>query len=199
MKTLGPSALALGIALSLDTGACSSTGASGSAALDAGSREGGFEGGGSSDAASALDTALSDASVDGARDDAGCGLPRTGRGGACDDCVETNCEPAWCSCAGESPPPVGADAGADDAEAAMADDAMADDAGSADAADSAASGAGCLGYEKCVVECVADDAGSPTDCFEMVCAVAAYPLAEQQAGHAFLDCQVLYCASECGQ
>jgi hypothetical protein len=189
MKTSSALVL-LCIALSLDAGACSSSGASGSAALaDAGSREGGFTDSGSTDATGALDATLSDAGVDGAGSDAGCGLPRTRLGATCDDCVETNCEPAWCTCADESPPPVDTDA-ATAADAAF-DAASADDAGEA--------GGGCLGYAQCVVDCVADDAGSPTSCFQTVCAVAAYPQAEQEAGHAFLDCLVQYCASDCGE
>jgi len=60
-------------------------------------------------------------------------------------------------------------------------------------------GSGCLQYAKCVEDCVEDDAGSPTDCLTTVCAVAPFTTPQEQAGHAFLDCLVQYCGTECGQ
>jgi len=60
-------------------------------------------------------------------------------------------------------------------------------------------GPGCLQYVTCVEGCVATDAGSPSDCLTSVCAVSPFTTSEQQAGHSFVDCQVQYCASECGQ
>jgi hypothetical protein len=185
MKTaIAPSALALCMALSLDA-ACSGSGPSGNApALDGGSPEGGFDAGPSPDAARAFDVATPDASQGDEDDDAGsCGLPRTALGAACDACVQTNCEPAWCTCADESASsPDGGSSGAE-----------------AGSPDGAAPGGGCLGYAQCVESCVADDAGSPTDCFQTVCALAAYTPTQQQGGHAFLDCLVQYCAMECGE
>jgi len=96
-----------------------------------------------------------------------------------------------------------ADAGSADAGSA---DAGSADAGSADAGSADAGGpggatgeGGCQGYAQCVEGCVARDAGSPTACFQTVCAIAAYTPTAQQAGHAFLDCLVQYCASECGE
>jgi hypothetical protein len=62
----------------------------------------------------------------------------------------------------------------------------------------AGDGGSCLSYVKCVEQCVTSDAGSPSDCLTSVC--AASPLTgPEQAGHAFLDCLIQYCASECGQ
>jgi hypothetical protein len=58
---------------------------------------------------------------------------------------------------------------------------------------------GCLGYAKCVEQCVADDAGTPTSCFQTVCALATYTSTEEQEGQAFLDCLVQYCAPDCGE
>jgi hypothetical protein len=69
----------------------------------------------------------------------------------------------------------------------------------ADPLDAGDGGSGCLHYVKCVEECVADDAGSPTDCLTMLCAIAPFTTPQEQAGHAFLDCLVQYCASDCGQ
>ena len=60
-------------------------------------------------------------------------------------------------------------------------------------------GPGCLEYVKCVEDCVATDAGSPSDCLTTICAVSPFTMPEQQAGHSFVDCQVQYCAGECGQ
>jgi hypothetical protein len=190
-RSLGSSALVLCVALSLDAGACGGNEASGQAvAPDAGSSEGGADADASLDAASALDTASADSGLaDGNDDDGSCGLPRTTLGAACDACVQTNCEPAWCTCAKES--------------AAAADGGSSGDGGSADAetgvADGAAVGAGCAGYAKCVESCVAADAGSPTDCFQTVCALGVYTPTQQQGGHAFLDCLVQYCAVPCGE
>jgi hypothetical protein len=189
-RSLASSALVLCIALSLDAGACGGSEASGQAAApDAGASEGGAGADASSDAASALDTASEDASLaDGDDDDGSCGVPGTTLGTACDACVQTNCEPAWCTCADES---------ADAADGGIADGGSAE--AEAGTADGAAVGMGCVGYAKCVESCVAADAGSPTDCFQTVCAVGAYTPTQQQGGHAFLDCLVQYCAVPCGE
>jgi hypothetical protein len=93
-------------------------------------------------------------------------------GTMCDGCIATNCDPTWCACA----------------------------AGSADAGDAGDAGSGCLQYVSCVEQCVEGDGGSPTDCLTTVCALnPPFTPPEQQAGHAFLDCLVQYCGSECGQ
>jgi hypothetical protein len=190
-RSLASSALILCVALSLDAGACGDNEASGQAAApDAGSSEGGAGADASLDAASGLDTAGPDAGLADEEDnEASCGLPGTTLGAACDACVQTNCEPAWCTCAEES---GGAADGGGVAEGGSAD-------AEAGVTDGAAVGVGCVGYAKCVEGCVAADAGSPTDCFQMVCALGAYTPTQQQGGHAFLDCLVQYCAVPCGE
>jgi hypothetical protein len=127
----------------------------------------------SMDAGTVLDTGAPDTAVPApdSGDEAGsCGEPHTPLGTTCDGCLQTNCESTWCACA----------AGSSDADAGDA-------------------GSGCLQYVQCVEGCVADDAGSPTDCLTKVCAVAPFTTPQQQAGHAFLDCLVQYCGSDCGQ
>jgi hypothetical protein len=106
-----------------------------------------------------------------AGEDAGyCGEPHTTLGTVCDGCIATSCEPMWCACATGTPDPDAGDAGT-----------------------------GCLQYAQCVEACVLADAGTPTDCLTTVCAVMPFTTPQQQAGHAFLDCLVQYCGSECGQ
>ncbi len=126
------------------------------------------------DTSSVFDAVAHDTSPDapdsGGEDAGSCGEPRTALGTACDGCLQTNCEPSWCSCA----------AGAADPDAGDA-------------------GSGCLQYVQCVQGCVQNDAGSPTDCLTTVCAVAPFTTPQQQAGHSFLDCLVQYCGSDCGQ
>jgi hypothetical protein len=123
------------------------------------------------DSAISFDAGLEDSAVPQESGDEAysCGEPYTDLGGKCDDCIETNCEPVWCACATDPP----------------------------DAADDG--GTGCLHYVKCVEECVAQDAGSPTDCLGTICAIAPSTASEQQAGHAYLDCMIQYCATNCGQ
>ena len=72
--------------------------------------------------------------------------------------------------------------------ACVADPVVAGDAGS-----------GCQSYVQCVEDCVAADAGTPTDCLVNVCAVPPFTSSEQKTGHTFLDCLVQYCGSPCGQ
>jgi hypothetical protein len=165
-------------ALSLGFGSCdgSSSGGEGGTVQEAGQADTGTprDAAMSVDTGSVLDTGTPDtatASPDSGGDEAGsCGEPHTGLGATCNACLQTNCEPTWCACATG---PADLDAG---------------DAGS-----------GCLQYVQCVEGCVAGDAGSPTDCLTTVCAVAPFTTPQQQAGHAFLDCLVQYCGSDCGQ
>lgn len=107
--------------------------------------------------------------VDAGEDAGACGEPQSGLGATCDGCLQTNCEPAWCQCATGEPDPDAGDAGT-----------------------------GCLQYVQCVEDCVEDDGGSPTDCLSPLCAMAPFTTAQEQAGHAFLDCLVQYCGASCG-
>jgi hypothetical protein len=163
----------IGAALGLSTGSCgsSSSGSAPGSSEDAGSDERAVLADTSlaQDASSGTDASLS-MSSDGGSDGGACGQPQTTLGAACDGCVAVNCEPAWCTCASESPAAGTVDSG----------------------------GGSCLGYAKCVEDCVAQDAGSPTSCFQPICATPAYTTVEEQGGHAYLDCVVQYCASECG-
>ncbi len=120
--------------------------------------------------ASPHESGAPEAAVDASVDGGLCGEPHTTLGATCDGCVATNCEPMWCACAAGAPDPEAGDAGS-----------------------------GCLQYADCVEACVRDDAGTPTDCLTTVCAVMPFTTPQQQAGHAFLDCLVQYCGSECGQ
>jgi hypothetical protein len=114
-------------------------------------------------------TAPFDAGQDAGEDAGACGEPQSGLGMMCDGCLQTNCEPAWCQCATGDPDPDAGDAGT-----------------------------GCLQYVQCVEDCVEDDGGSPTDCLSPLCAMAPFTTAQEQAGHAFLDCLVQYCGASCG-
>lgn len=161
--------------LSLGFGSCgsASSGGIGEVVPDGGLADtGARDVGTGADSSSVFDTGSQDAKTPdgGDEEEAGsCGEPHTMLGATCDGCIQTNCDPMWCACVEDSP-----DAGGD-------------------------AGSGCLQYAKCVEDCVEDDAGSPTDCLTTVCAVAPFTTPQQQAGHAFLDCLVQYCGSECGQ
>lgn len=110
-----------------------------------------------------------DAEPDGGPEAGACAAPVTKQGPACDACITSNCETTWCACRGDTD--------------------HVNDAGVS----------GCLLYVACVEQCVANDAGTPTDCFGTVCATASYTVNEQHEGHALVDCRVQYCSTECGQ
>ncbi|HEY8087994.1 MAG TPA: hypothetical protein VIF09_09115, partial [Polyangiaceae bacterium] len=120
-----------------------------------GSSTGGGSGGqgdaGSSDGAHPRDGTVADHAVtdsapapEGASGDATGGdgaltcAPPTSRGAACASCVASNCDSAWCNC--------------------RADTASIDDAGNS----------GCVRYVDCAEQCVAADAGTPTDCLQKI-------------------------------
>jgi hypothetical protein len=110
-----------------------------------------------------------DAGAEAGPDAAACAAPVTKQGAACDACITANCETTWCACRGDA-------------------DNVSD-----------AGVSGCLQYVACVEQCVADDAGTPTDCIGTVCATPTYTASEQHEGHALIDCRVSYCSTECGQ
>jgi hypothetical protein len=117
----------------------------------------------------ASDTGTQDAPDDqGGPDAALCAPPSTKQGATCDACITANCESMWCACRNDT-------------------DSV-DDAGVS----------GCQRYVACAEQCVAADAGTPTDCFKNVCATSAYTSAEQKEGQTFVGCLVQYCAAECG-
>jgi len=163
--------------LSLGFGSCSSDSSGGGPETG---QEGGLADTGARDVATSADTGsvvdvgpadtAMGAPDTGAGEAGSCGEPHTTLGTTCDGCIETNCEETWCACAAGTPDPEAGDAGS-----------------------------GCLQYAQCVEACVKDDAGSPTDCLTAVCAIPPFTTPQQQAGHAFLDCLVQYCGSDCGQ
>jgi hypothetical protein len=110
-----------------------------------------------------------EAGPDGGTDAGMCQPPVSKQGPACDACITSNCETTWCACRGDTD--------------------NVNDAGVS----------GCLLYVECVQQCVANDAGTPTDCFGTICATASYTTNEQHEGHALVDCRVQYCSTECGQ
>jgi|SRR5579859_3559958 len=146
--------------------------------LDASASDGGFDREAAAHDAAGHDAAVAEAGPDAGTEDAAadqggpdaplCAAPATKQGAACDTCITANCESLWCACRNDT-------------------DSV-DDAGVS----------GCLRYVACAEQCVAADAGTPTDCFKNVCATTAYTSAEQKEGQTFVGCLVQYCASECG-
>jgi hypothetical protein len=185
-RSLSPFVCLVGVGcavLSLGFGSCDGTSVNGSGGTpdsgvtlaDTGSKEAAGEDSGAGfdaglDARFEAGAADTGTSAVDAGEDAGiCGEPQSGLGAMCDECLQTNCEPTWCQCAVGEPDPDAGDAGS-----------------------------GCLQYVQCVEDCVEDDGGSPTSCLSPLCAVAPFTTAQEQAGHAFLDCLVQYCGESCG-
>ncbi len=56
---------------------------------------------------------------------------------------------------------------------------------------------GCLRYTWCVQQCVAVDAGSPTECSQVACATSVYTTNEQHEGQAYLGCAAQNCSASC--
>jgi hypothetical protein len=172
------SAPALAVGWTLVLAACSSSSGG------SGGGNGGVDGGGSdashsqdssggADHSTGADVGASDAgspddaSADGPHEAAVTCDPPAGQTAACDACIASNCEGAWCACRN--------------------DPANVDDAGKS----------GCEQFVKCAQECVADDAGTPTACLQQICAVAPLTTVEQNEGQNLVGCLVQYCASDC--
>ena len=166
--------LVAGLLYGLGAPACSSGsgGGSGGSPADGGASDASHPRDGAVEDHTAVEASSPDAAVEASSVEAGADggvtcAPPTAKGTACAACVQSNCEQAWCTCS--------------------SDPANIDDAGNS----------GCVRYVACAEQCVATDAGTPTDCLQKICAGVPLSPIEENEGQTLVDCLVAYCDSEC--